>query len=410
MSANNRVVVIGAGPAGLMAALAAAERGLDVTVCERMPHPGSKLLASGGGHCNLTNALPPKALAERFGRQWRFMLPALDLLPPEGLRQFLAARGVPTELDADGFHVFPVSRRAREPLDALLADCAKLGVKLLVANPVEALRVKNGQVVGVESRLDRLEASLVILSTGGMGYPELGGGESGYKLARQAGHEIVAPTPGLVGLKLAEHWPGRLAGIVLPDAAVSVALPKRRQAIAGRGELLFTHHGISGPAVLDISADVAELARDGNAPLALNFSAARGHADWLAEFDRWQRHDGRKQLVTLLSNHFPRAVAETLCALAGDVEQVKAAEFAAAGRERLAQGLTAMDLRAVGTEGWGRAMVTRGGVSLKQVDANTLASRLVGGLRFAGEALDLDGPCGGFNLQWAFASGRLAGS
>ena len=114
--------------------------------------------------------------------------------------------------------------------------------------------------------------------------------------------------------------------------------------------------------------------------------------------------------MTLLSNHFPRAVAETLCVLAGDVGQAKAAEFAAAGRERLAAALTAMELRAVGTEGWSRAMVTRGGVSLKQVDANTLESRLVRGLRFAGEALDLDGPCGGFNLQWAFSSGRLAGS
>jgi len=404
------VTIIGAGPAGLMAALAAAEHGATVTVCESLPRPGAKLLATGGGKCNLTNILAPFDLAMRFGRQGRFLLPALAALPPDALRQWLAAHGVPTTV-TDGFHVFPVSQRAGDVLAALLENCRTRNVTIRTDCPVTELQLRNGAVTGVLDNDGPHPADRVILAAGGKGYPALGGRGAGYELARQAGHELVEPTPGLVGLQTAETWPGTCTGISFADSTVTIALPKYRQ-LPGRGELLFTHHGISGPAVIDLSAEVGVLLRKHPAgiPLTLHLRTDCSPDWWNTEFDRWQREDGKKHLVNLLSPHVTHAVAEALCAAAGNIAHRKAAEFTAAERENLTRMLTAAPVTAIGSDGWEKAMVTRGGVSLKKVDPNTLQSRLVDGLYFAGEVLDLDGPCGGFNLQWAFSSGWLAGT
>ena len=405
-----KIVVVGAGPAGLMAAIAAAAQGAIVTVCELLPRPGAKLLATGGGKCNLTNVMEPLDLAMRFGRQGRFMMPALELLPPPALRSFFADRGVPTAVADDGFHVFPVSQKASDVLKALLDECDRLKVGICPSDPVGGLLIEDGRVTGVASGSGPLAADRVIVATGGKGYPELGGRGIGYTLASQAGHEIIEAVPGMVGLRTVENWPGQCAGIVFPQTEVTIALPKYRQ-YTGKGELLFTHHGLSGPAVLDLSGEIGVLLRCQPAvPLAVNFFAGRDGAFWRTEFDRWQHEHGKKHVVNLLAHHLPHAVAVIFRDLAGLPADVKAAEFNAAGREQLLRVLTAHEVHINGSDGWSKAMVTRGGVSLKKVDPETLSSRLVAGLHFAGEVLDLDGPCGGFNLQWAFASGFLAGS
>jgi predicted Rossmann fold flavoprotein len=256
---------------------------------------------------------------------------------------------------------------------------------------------------------DQFMADKVIIATGGKGYPSLGGQGIGYALAEQAGHRIIEPVPAMVALRTVESWPGSCTGISLPDVMVVIDLPKFRKTIY-RGELLFTHHGISGPPVIDLSGEVSGLLKKHQqVMLTVNLFSDRTVAFWHQEFKRWQENSGKKQLNTLLAGHLPHAVANALCELAGNIGTVKAAEFPASGREELARLLTALPLRVNATEGWNRAMVTRGGVALKTVNPATLESRLVKGLFFAGEVLDLDGPCGGFNLQWAFSSGALAG-
>ena len=401
------IVIIGAGPAGLMAACQAA--GNDrVTVLEQLPAIGRKLLATGAGKCNLTNRLPPEALAERFGRQWRFLLPALRFLPPEALRGWFAARGVPTR-STDGFHVFPVSERAGDVLCALENECRQRGVRLVTGCSAGRI-VREDRGYGIETGDGRVvRAGRVIITTGGCGYPALGGRGGGYRLAEQIGHEIVTPCPAMVGLRTPAAWVGDCAGIVLPDCSCTVRGGQRQQ-LAGSGALLFTHHGVSGPAVLDISGRIAALlAKRPAVTLEINLLAERRTDAWLRQFQLWRQQQGKKFLRNLLGEQLPLKLADHLCRLAGLDGSGKAAEFTAEGQRRLAAMLTALPMEITATDGWNKAMVTHGGVSLKKVDPATLESRLQPGIYFAGEVLDVDGPCGGYNLQWAFSSGALAG-
>jgi len=432
------MVVVGAGPAGLLAAITAAEsRRAGILVLEQLDHPGAKLLASGGGRCNLTNTLPPDAFAERFGRQGRFIQPALAAFGPDALRRFLDSLGVPTHAP-DGVHVYPAGDSAAAVRKALLARARDLGVALRLGVCAAALDIRGDALRGLATSDGPLAARTVVLATGGRGYPALGGSDSGYLLARQAGHTLVEPTPALVPLVTRESWPGTLAGLSLEGVRVRIDLPGRsRRAGSASGAVLFTHRGLSGPAILDLSGDVARVLRDRReVPLRLDLAPGTSAEDWLARFDAWAERDARKSLRTLLSDqgkrgreyfagtalrvlrtkysrplfpHVPRAMADCLCRLADVDPAARPGQVSRPVRRALAGLLTALPLTVVATEGWDRAMVTRGGVALKEVDPKRLASRRLAGLFFAGELLDLDGPSGGFNLQWAFSSGRLAG-
>lgn len=404
-----RVAIVGAGPAGLMAAIAAAAGGAETLVLERMERPGLKLLASGGGRCNLTNLAPPAEFMARFGRQGRFLQPALAELDAAGLRQFFADRGVPTQA-ADGFHVFPVAEDARAVLDALLREAARQGVTLRTRCEVRSLEPRPGG--GFRLRLaggTAVAATAVILAAGGCSYPGLGANGSGFELARGLGHTLVPPVPALVPLVTAEEWPRTLTGITFPDVALRIALSRCRQ-MEWRGALLFTHRGISGPAVLDASGEVAALLAAGEAtvPLHISFRPGRTPAAWREELARWRRGQGAKLLRTLLAGELPAAVAEVFAQMAGAAEE-RVARLTRDQEGRLAEALAATPVTVTATEGFARAMATRGGASLKEVDPRTLESRRVPGLFLAGEVLDVDGPCGGYNLQWAFSSGQLAG-
>jgi len=403
------LAVVGAGPAGLLAAIAAAERGRRVVLLEQLPRPGVKLLATGGGRCNLTHALPPDAFPARFGRHGRFIQPALAAFGPDALRRFLHSLGVPTAAP-DGRHVFPVSDSAADVRCALVRRARELGVRLRLAVTARALWIEDDVLRGLRTSRGRVAAPAVVLATGGKGYPDLGATGSGYALARQAGHPIVDPTPALVPLVARETWLRELAGIALSPVRVRIDLAGRPRA-GITGDLLFTNTGLSGPAVLDLSGDVAVLLRDrAEVPLRLDLAPATPRAEWLARLDSWPLSGGRKAVRTLLAAHFPRALADLLCRLAGVDPAARPAQVSRPVRRTLADLFTALPLTVTDTAGWNRAMVTRGGVALKEVDPKCLASRLLRGLFFAGEMLDLDGPSGGFNLQWAFSSGRLAGS
>jgi hypothetical protein len=402
------VAVVGGGPAGMMAAIAAAERGRRVILLEQLPRLGRKLLATGGGRCNLTNTLPPAEFMARFGRQGRFMQPALAALDWRGLRGVLGGLGVPTHAP-DGLHVYPVSNSAATVERALEGRASQLGVALHVGVLVTGLWIEAGRLAGLRTEGGPIAAPRVILATGGRSYPALGATGAGYELARQAGHTIVRPTPALVPLVTRQQWPRQCAGVSLSSARVWIDLP--RQSRGGvTGDVLFTHAGLSGPAVLDLSGDVAALlVRHEEVPVRLDVAPGTSAAQWSSRFDRWQAAGGAKTVRGLLGRCLPKSLAAAVCAAAGIDPASRPAAVPRAARGRLAQHLTAMPLTVVGTEGWDRAMATRGGVSLKEVCPRTLESRRLARLFFAGEILDLDGPSGGFNLQWAFSSGRLAG-
>ena len=402
------VVVVGAGPAGLMAAIAASRGGERVTVCEQLDHAGAKLLASSGGRCNFANALPRAEFLKSFGSDGRFMSPAIQAFDPYALRRYFEKRGMATA-SPDGLHVFPASNRARDVLAVLESECERQGVQFALGSRVTKLEIAAGAVCGVKLGRRRLAAPRVIVAAGGQSYPELGGRGGGYALAQQAGHTMVEPVPALVELEAGEPWPGECAGLAQPAVRLWVDLADAPRA-AAEGDLLFTHKGIAGPAALNLSGAVSRLLlTHDTVPLRLNLLPEVSRPAWETHSDHWVAREGRKHVRTLLSRHLPPALADVACAQAGGIAKIRAADLSAETRDALASWLTAAPLTVTGTAGFGHAMVTRGGVALDQVDPRTLGSKLVKGLHFAGEVLDVDGPCGGYNLQWAFSSGNLAG-
>lgn len=406
MKTQYDAIVIGGGPAGLMAAIVAGRAGRSTLVLEKMETPGKKLLATGGGHCNLTNTLPLEELARRYGKQWRFTLPALQALTPQALRDFFADRGVPTA-SPDGLHVFPVSNRASDVLQALVSACLESGVDIATDMQVKSLILAGNRISGVMTEQGAIAAPQVVIACGGKSYSGLGANGSGYKLARQADHTIVEPVPALVELCCLDSWPATCSGIAIKEVELEVRLPKKPP-FCTHGPILFTHQGISGPAALDISATVAELLLTQNkVEIYLRLFPGKSADDWLGEFDNWQREQGNKSVVKLVAERLPARLADIVCQLAGCDTQ--ASHFPKEARRRLASLLSSCRLEINGTAGFDRAMSTRGGISLKEIDPHTMASKRTAGLYFAGEVIDIDGPCGGFSLQWAFSSGYLAG-
>lgn len=407
-------IIVGGGAAGLAAAAFAPGRTL---LLERLPRLGRKLLATGGGRCNLTHVGGPADVAAAFGRSGRFAMPALEAFPPSAVRAFFRDWGVESCEEPDGC-VFAASQKASDVLAALERAARANGAELRCGVRVSGLVVEAGdghpRVTAVETSEGTLPARRVLLAAGGQSYPALGSDGSGFTLARQAGLEVVSPVPALAGLVTAEAWPGTLAGTVCEQAGLRLDLKGAPKPFV-RGPLLFTHRGISGPPALTLSGEIAArlaaLQREQEAaaiPVRASFIAARSAADWLALFDGWRRLHGGRSVHNLLAGELPRGLACVLCDQAGAAETT----MARASRpmlESLAAACANQLLTIVATEGWDRAMLTRGGVALKELDPHTLACRRVAGLSCAGELVDLDAPCGGYNLTWAFASGRLAG-
>lgn len=402
------VVVIGSGPAGLSAALAAAECGAAVLLCERLPQFGRKLLASGGSKCNISNTLDPMAFMEAFGREGRFMKPALDTAYHDWLFPFLESRNVPLKCD-DSFHYFPRSERARDVLHAFSGAFLSLGGIMKNGMEIQRIVVNDGSVSGVISNDGTLtKCDAVVLAGGGTAWSALGGGRHGLDLATALGHTLSPLLPAMAPLLIREPWVHALTGISLPDAALSFR--SGRRTIRNRGELLFTHSGLSGPCAIDLAGDLAEACAKTGAEteLLLLPAASKERSFWRAELESWRKTDGRKQPRTLLSRHLPRALAEHLCT-AAECGERRLCELPASSAERLSALLSGIPLTAYGAGPIDRAMAMKGGIKLKEIHPGTLESRRVRGLYFAGEIMDLTGPCGGYNIQWALSSGRLAG-
>lgn len=398
------IAVIGGGPAGMFAAIAASGPGRRVTLYEKLAQPGRKLLATGGGKCNIGNILAGEDLAAAFGRQGRFMLPALEHFSGETMRRWFQKRDLPITLD-DDFHYFPATRKAGDVLGCLQQEMTRCGVTVLTGCAVTSWAIRDGHLAGVLASDGRTyPADAAILATGGRGYTALGGGTSGYKLAELAGHSIVTPVPGLTGLQTCETWPGECAGLSLENVEIRIRLP--RETVRGRGELLFTRQGISAFSVLDIAGRVAELLqKHDTVPLAIDLMPGRSREDWCKWLADCRKQEGCKELSRLLAAFFPKRLA---LLLAG-ADDGPAARLTASGMERLIADLCSLPLTIHATDGWEKAMVTHGGVKLKEISPDTLESKCLPGLFFAGEVVDLDGPCGGYNLSWAMASGMLAG-
>jgi predicted Rossmann fold flavoprotein len=420
-----QAIVVGAGAAGLLAAARAAERGRRTLLLEKNSRPGIKILMSGGTRCNLTHATDSRGIVHEFGPPGRFLHSALAALSPQQLVDLFEHEGVATKIEPDTGKIFPASDRAADVLEALLARLRRSGCTLALEEPlVDVQRIEGGFLTVTGKR--QLTTEKLLITTGGKSYPGSGTTGDGYRWAATLGHTIVPPRPALTPITTDADWVRSLKGVTIPDVLVRVIETEPAESEIGqtrparakrgkpgplaerRGSFLFTHFGLSGPVALDVSRVVSGHARPRSLALVCDFLPQVSET----ALDERIRQDaaaaGKKQLGGLCASLLPRRLTDALLENAGLSPDRKAAELGRDARTRCVAAIKACRIPISGTLGFKKAEVTAGGVSLAEVDSRTMESRLVPGLYFAGEVLDLDGPIGGYNFQAAFSTGWLA--
>lgn len=402
------LIVVGGGPAGMIAAGRAAERGRRVLLLEKGPSLGRKLLLTATGRCNVTNSAPLEEFVRAYASGGDFLRDALSRFGPRELIEWLHARGVETVEERKG-RVFPATQSARTILDCLVEYMREGGVKILFGVRAKALQIANGKVTGVETDGRHYEGRCTLVATGGLSYPATGCTGDGYVLARQAGHTVTPIFPSLVAFETAELWPQRVEGVPIKNVA-AVAMVGGRTVARGFGEGLFTRYGVSGPLILDMSRKIVMAMKEGGeARLRLDLRPSDTPAEFERRLIEAARDRGAQRIHNILKRWIPDSLARVMLENLNVDPKEKMGQCGRAARRAIVQGVKRLSLTLVRPRPIEEAIVTAGGVSLREVDPRTMGSRLVQGLFFAGEVLDIDGPSGGFNLQAAFSTGWLVG-
>ncbi|WP_345974330.1 NAD(P)/FAD-dependent oxidoreductase [Sulfurimonas sp. HSL3-7] len=405
---NYDVIVIGSGAAGMIAAITAARRGKKVLLLEKLSKIGAKLKATGGGRCNLTNTLSNEAFMARFGREGRFMTPALRALDYKALIAFFEEIGVESHFP-DGFRVFPKTHSSQTIINALEAELLRLSVTIICSQKAEALLYDEAHVRGVETASNSYRSDNVIIATGGLGYPMLGAEGDGFELAKSVGHKVTSLHPAMMPLKTKESWVGNCRADTIPKVEMFVNLPKYKK-LKAKGDLIFTKNGIRGPVVLDFSREITPLlSKYDEVPLLMNLTKGMNEEQIRAHIKDEIFKNQDHTTLTLLQTLLPEALSLEFCKLADADPELGFNKQSGPSRDKLVKLLAWTPLTVNGHEGFKMAMITRGGVTLKEIVPETMESKKMKGLYFCGEVMNLDGPCGGYNLQWSFASGYVAG-
>ena len=410
---DNDVIVVGGGPAGLMAAGRAAELGAKVMLIEKTYRIGSKLLITGGGRCNITNNAGTNEFIEAFGAngEGEFLYRALSLFSNKDLIAFFSARGLEMRTDPDG-KIFPVSDSAESVLAVLRAYVKKYKVFIIHNSVVSELLLSQDSktVAGIKLQNGETYATKnVIIATGGLSYPKTGSTGDGYALAKQCGHTIIPTRAALVPLESDEGFIKELQGITLKDLVITLMVEGKTIA-SEQGDLLFTHFGVSGPKVLILSGKAVDALAEGNkAELSLNFK----HQHNTEELERILQTQwlscGNKTFRNFLNDSFPESFAEVFEERCGMKNGIKCSAINRDDRKRIAKQFTDFRIQITKPRPIEEATITGGGVNLSELNPQTMESKLVKGLYFCGEVIDLDGITGGYNLQEAFSTGYLAG-
>ena len=403
-----RIIVVGGGPAGMMAAGHAAQAGAKVILLERNRKLGRKLAITGKGRGNITNAADIESMIRQYPGNGPFLYGPLYRFSNEDLRNFFQTLGVPTVVERGG-RVFPESQRAQDIVSALEKFLASNNVEIRRESRVTSLLLSNGRVEGVKCNDEVISADAVIVATGGVSYPATGSSGDGYILAKQAGHTIIEPLPALVPLETKEKWVKDITGLALKN--VTAKLYVNEQLIAEEfGEMLFTHYGISGPIILTISRQaVMALAQKKQVQIKLNLKPALTVEQLDARILRDFKKNIRKQFKNSLNDLLPRRLIDTIIQIAQIPPEMPVNQISKKQRQALLRTLTELTLHIKSVRPLSEAIVTAGGVAVSEIQPTTMASNLVEGLYFAGEVIDVDGNTGGYNIQAAFSTGYVAG-
>jgi len=408
---RNKCIVVGGGASGMLAALFAARSGARVTLLERNEKLGKKLYITGKGRCNLTNASDMEQYQRNIFRNPRFLYAAFARLDNAGMMTLVEDLGTQLKVER-GNRVFPVSDKSSDVIGALKRGLEREDIDIRLNTRVARLLTEDGCCVGVTLEDgESLFADAVILATGGLSYPSTGSTGDGHAMAREAGHAVTATRPALVAIDTVESWPGTLAGLSLKNVTLSAWLTggkKEKKLYSQMGELLFTHTGISGPLALTLSSLLPEDLS--TVRMAIDLKPALDEQTLDARLLRDFREMSRKQLGSVVDGLAPRSLSEQLIRLAGLSPTLPVNAVTAQQRAALLKVLKGIELHPRALGGFNEAIITRGGVNVKEINPSTMESKLVKNLYFCGELMDVDAATGGFNLQIAFSTGALAGA
>ena len=406
-----KVLVVGGGASGMMAAARAAECEARVSLLEKMPRLGSKILLAGKGRCNFSNTADLREFIAAFGPEGKFLYGAFSQFFRPDLLDLFERLGLKAEVERGG-RIFPASNRALDVLRALKRYLQQGKVKVELRSPVDQVEVEKGRVTGVRLRAGgAIEGQACILATGGLSYPDTGSSGDGYEIARRLGHTIVPLRPALVPLEVEEAWVKELQGLTLRNVKACLFSGHKEKRKLGEefGELLFTHFGVSGPIILKLSRLISRSQPRGRLTLSLNCKPALGPEQLDRRLIRDLAKYHRRQFKHCLVDLLPQKLVSVLVKLSRIPPEKPGHSITMQERARLGNLLSALPITILRTRPIEEAVVTAGGVELAEVNPKTLESRIISGLYFCGEILNLDGPTGGYNLQAAFSTGYLAG-
>lgn len=406
--AQNKVIVIGGGPAGIMAAGIAAQRGNEVVLMEKNERLGKKLLISGKGRCNITNATDIDGLIENTPGNGNFLYSAFYTFSNQDLIDFINKLGVNTKVERGG-RVFPTSDSAKDVMHALQTFLNRNNVRVMTESAVKRIIVKDGKVTGVERvNSSVMDTDSVVLAVGGMSYPGTGSTGDGYEIARKLGHTITPLKPSLVPLVTKESWIKDLQGLSLKNISVKFKNLKGKEIYSDFGEMIFTHFGVSGPVILSASRHLLSYDfKDVTLTIDLKPALSEEKLDdrIQRDFDKYSR----KQFKNSLDDLLPQKLIPVIIHLSGINAEKPVNQITKEERKRLVLLLKGLETTIIAARPIKEAIVTAGGIKTTEINPSTMESKIVKNLYFAGELIDLDAYTGGFNLTIAFSTGYLAG-
>ncbi len=405
-----KIVIIGGGPAGMMAAITAAKAGADVVLLEKNEKTGKKLFITGKGRCNVTNACDTENLFANVMEHSKFLYSAVYGYDNQAVMQFFEEAGCHLKTER-GQRVFPESDHSSDILRALDREMQRAGVKVRLNSEVEEILIDNEkkQILGVRlHNREKIMADRVIIATGGISYVLTGSTGDGYRFAKEAGHSVTKLSPALVPFNIEEDWCKQLQGLSLRNVEATIEV-EGKNIYSDFGEMLFTHYGVSGPLMLSGSSYYVHKAGNRPAKLYIDLKPALTQEQLdkriLREFDA----NRNKQFKNAIATLFPAKMQNIMPVLAQIDPEKKVNEITKEERERFLHTIKHLELTITGVRDYNEAIITKGGVKLSEINPSTMESKIIKGLYFAGEVLDLDALTGGYNLQIAWSTGHLAG-
>ena len=402
------LIVIGSGAAGIMAAITARTNGNKVLLLEQQNKIAPKLKATGGGRCNLTNTLDTDDFISHFGKNARFMSKALELYDYKKLTSFMSSIGVSTHAP-DGFRIFPTSHSSQTIIDGLLEHMNNIAIDIKFNEKVINIIQENKKVKAVETINNIYDCKNILIASGGKGYENLGATAEGYKFASSLGHKITSLYPAMMPLFTKDTWVSSCTADTVAKVFMSVDIKKYKK-LSAKGDLIFTKKGIRGPVVLDFAREITPLFdKYDEIPLKMNLIKGKNEDELIRFLKEQASINPQKTVLDHLEKILAKSIVLELSKLVDIDCEVTYKNLKGNKKAEFIKILCSTPLTISGHDGFRLAMITRGGIALKEIDSNTMQSKIISGLYFAGEIIDIDGPCGGYNLQWAFSSGYLAG-